>query len=63
MASGPGRPVHFDIRVPDNGHSRPADEASSTLRGPGGEIPGASVGEGRFGVASGTLIGPIQPGT
>lgn len=59
---GPGRPVHFDIQVPNNGHATPADEASFTLRAPDGEIPGTSVAEGRFEVTAGTVIGPIQPG-
>ncbi|MGO4462074.1 DUF4232 domain-containing protein [Streptomyces sp. M-16] len=59
---GPGRPVHFDIQVPHNGHGTPADEASFTLRAPGGEIPGTSVAEGRFEVTAGTLIGPVRPG-
>lgn len=59
---GPGRPVHFDIQVPNQGHGTPADEASFTLRAPGGEIPGTSVAAGRFEVASGTVIGPVQPG-
>lgn len=59
---GPGRPVHFDIQVPDNGHGAPADEASFTLRAPGGEIPGTSVADGRFEVTAGTVIGPVRPG-
>jgi hypothetical protein len=59
---GPGHPVHFDIQVPDNGHSTSADEASFTLQAPDGEIPGTSVAEGRFKVNAGTLIGPVQRG-
>ncbi|MFE2144488.1 DUF4232 domain-containing protein [Streptomyces sp. NPDC059456] len=59
---GPGRPVHFDIQVPHQGPGTPADEASFTLRAPGGEIPGTSVAEGRFEVAPGTVIGPVRPG-
>ena len=59
---GPGRPVHFDIQVPDQGHGTPADETSFTLRAPDGEIPGTSVAEGRFEVAPGTVIGPVRPG-
>ncbi|KOU31318.1 hypothetical protein ADK52_03475 [Streptomyces sp. WM6372] len=59
---GPGRPVHFDIQVPDQGHGTPADEVSFTLRAPGGEIPGTSVAEGRFEVAPGTAIGPVRSG-
>ncbi|MGW7317961.1 DUF4232 domain-containing protein [Streptomyces sp. NPDC054854] len=59
---GPGRPVHFDIRVPHQGHGAPADEASFTLGAPGGAIPGTSVAEGRFEVTAGTVIGPVRPG-
>ncbi|MFF7586124.1 DUF4232 domain-containing protein [Kitasatospora purpeofusca] len=59
---GPGRPVHFDLQVPNNGRTRPADEASFTLRGPDGAIPGTSVAEGAFAVSEGTLVGPVQPG-
>ncbi|MFF4098996.1 DUF4232 domain-containing protein [Streptomyces sp. NPDC001903] len=59
---GPGRPVHFDIRVPEQGHGTPADEASFTLRAPGGDIPGTSVAAGGFEVAPGTAIGPVRPG-
>lgn len=59
---GPGHPVHFDIQVPSRGHSTPADEASFTLRAPGGEIPGTSFAEGRLKVAAGTLVGPVQRG-
>ncbi|MFI5621633.1 DUF4232 domain-containing protein [Streptomyces sp. NPDC051567] len=59
---GPGRPVHFDIQVPDTGRTTPADEASFTLRAPDGMIPGTSVAEGAFAVTKGTLIGPVQPG-
>ncbi|MFD5510692.1 DUF4232 domain-containing protein [Streptomyces sp. NPDC127051] len=62
VAFGPGRPVHFDIQVPNQGHGTPADEASFTLRAPDGEIPGTSVAEGRFEVAPGTVIGPVRPG-
>ncbi|MEU4952146.1 DUF4232 domain-containing protein [Streptomyces lavendulae] len=60
---GPGRPVHFDIQVPNDGHGVPADEASFTLRAPGGEIPGASVAEGRLEVTARTVIGPVRPGS
>ncbi|MFI5866501.1 DUF4232 domain-containing protein [Streptomyces sp. NPDC051546] len=59
---GPGRPVHFDIQVPNDGHGVRADEATFTLRAPGGEIPGTSVAEGSFEVAPGTVIGPVRPG-
>ncbi|MEK2491652.1 DUF4232 domain-containing protein [Kitasatospora purpeofusca] len=59
---GPGRPVHFDIQVRNNGLTSPADEASFTLRGPGGVIPGTSVAEGAFVVSEGTLVGPVRPG-
>ncbi|WP_051835884.1 DUF4232 domain-containing protein [Streptomyces sp. NRRL WC-3549] len=59
---GPGRPVHFDIQVPDDGRGVAADEASFTLQAPGGEIPGTSVAEGRLQVAAGTLVGPVRPG-
>nr|WP_240509673.1 DUF4232 domain-containing protein [Streptomyces malaysiense] len=59
---GPGHPVHFDIQVPDMRCGTPSNEASFTLRAPGGEIPGTSFAEGRFSVASGTLIGPVQRG-
>ncbi|MFE6746195.1 DUF4232 domain-containing protein [Kitasatospora purpeofusca] len=59
---GPGRPVHFDIQVRNNGSTSPADEASFTLHGPGGAIPGTSVAEGAFVVSEGTLVGPVQPG-
>ncbi|MEV6544627.1 DUF4232 domain-containing protein [Streptomyces sp. NPDC051665] len=60
---GPGHPVHFDIQVPNNGRSKAADEASFTLRTPGGgQIPGTSVAEGRLKVATGTQIGPVQRG-
>ncbi|MFJ7996133.1 DUF4232 domain-containing protein [Streptomyces sp. NPDC096310] len=59
---GPGRPVHFDIQVPNNGGGAPADEASFTLRAPDGQIPGTSFAEGGLTVAAGTLIGPVQRG-
>ncbi|QNP68221.1 DUF4232 domain-containing protein [Streptomyces roseirectus] len=59
---GPGRPVHFDIQVPNFGQTVPADEASFTLRTPDGVIPGTSFAHGTFRVATGTLIGPVQPG-
>ncbi|MEV6581299.1 DUF4232 domain-containing protein [Streptomyces sp. NPDC051582] len=59
---GPGRPVHFDIQVPDNGHRAPADGASFTLRAPDGEIPGTSAADGPFEVAAGTVIGPVRSG-
>ncbi|MEV6423653.1 DUF4232 domain-containing protein [Streptomyces sp. NPDC051662] len=59
---GPGHPVHFDIQVPSAGRGTPADEASFTLRAPGGQIPGTSFAEGRLKVAKGTLIGPVQRG-
>ncbi|GAB1340543.1 hypothetical protein ACE1SV_71330 [Streptomyces sp. E-15] len=59
---GPGHPVHFDIQVPSDRRATPVDEASFTLRAPDGEIPGTSVAEGRFEVASGTLVGPVQRG-
>ncbi|WP_338682394.1 DUF4232 domain-containing protein [Streptomyces acidiscabies] len=57
---GPGHPVHFDIQVPNMGNTVPADEASFTLRTPGGgTIPGTSFADGTFRVATGTLIGPM----
>ncbi|MFE3598670.1 DUF4232 domain-containing protein [Streptomyces sp. NPDC059142] len=59
---GPGRPVHFDIQVPNNGGGVPADEASFTLRAPDGEIPGTSSAEGGLTVTAGTLVGPVQRG-
>ncbi|MGW0858305.1 DUF4232 domain-containing protein [Streptomyces sp. NPDC002690] len=59
---GPGHPVHFDIQVPNTGLVTSVDEASFTLRAPGGEIPGASFAEGAFTVAAGTLVGPVQQG-
>nr|BEK63172.1 hypothetical protein KPHV_03990 [Kitasatospora purpeofusca] len=59
---GPGRPVHFDIQVRNNGRTSPADEASFTLQGPEGPIPGTSVAEGAFVVSEGTLVGPVQAG-
>jgi hypothetical protein len=59
---GPGRPVHFDIQVPDRGRTTSADEASFTLRAPGGEIPGTSFAEGGLRVAAGTVVGPVQRG-
>lgn len=62
VSFGPGRPVHFDIRVPDRGRSAAADEVSFTLRAPGGEIPGTSVATGRFRVTPGTAVGPVRPG-
>lgn len=48
---GPGRPVHFDIQVPGDARQVRADEASFTLRGPDGPIPGASFAEGALMVA------------
>ncbi|WP_328676067.1 DUF4232 domain-containing protein [Streptomyces sp. NBC_01261] len=60
---GPGHPVHFDIQVPNNGRGKAANEASFTLRTPGGgQIPGTSFAEGRLKVATGTQIGPVQRG-
>ncbi|WP_424216161.1 DUF4232 domain-containing protein (plasmid) [Streptomyces sp. BI20] len=60
---GPGRPVHFDIQVPNLGTTRAADTAEFTLTTPGGgTIPGASGVTGTFRVADGTRIGPVQPG-
>ncbi|MGN5634767.1 DUF4232 domain-containing protein [Streptomyces sp. AC154] len=59
---GPGRPVHFDIQVPNNDCGVLADEVSFTLRAPDGEIPGTSVANGRLRVAAGTLIGPVRSG-
>ncbi|MFF3771137.1 DUF4232 domain-containing protein [Streptomyces sp. NPDC002232] len=59
---GPGRPVHFDVQVPDGGRVLAADEAAFTLRTPDNTIPGASFAEGEFAVAPGTLVGPVQPG-
>jgi hypothetical protein len=58
---GPGRPVHFDIQVP-NGSGGPADEASFTLRTPDGVVPGESTAKGVLSVAAGTAIGPVRPG-
>ncbi|MEE1802112.1 MULTISPECIES: DUF4232 domain-containing protein [unclassified Streptomyces] len=59
---GPGHPVHFDIQVPSAGLGTPANEASFTLRAPGGQIPGTSFAEGALTVADGTVIGPVQHG-
>ncbi|MFJ5115674.1 DUF4232 domain-containing protein [Streptomyces sp. NPDC088551] len=59
---GPGHPVHFDIQVPNHGRGTTADEASFTLRAPGGQIPGTSFAEGTLTVAAGTLVGPVQRG-
>ncbi|MFI8260860.1 MULTISPECIES: DUF4232 domain-containing protein [unclassified Streptomyces] len=59
---GPGHPVHFDIQVPGQGDSAPADRASFTLRAPGGEIPGTSVAQGALRIAAGTVIGPVRSG-
>ncbi|MFH8640661.1 DUF4232 domain-containing protein (plasmid) [Streptomyces goshikiensis] len=59
---GPGRPVHFDIQVPGDARQVRADEASFTLRGPDGPIPGASFAEGALMVAPGTLVGPVEQG-
>ncbi|MFJ3415388.1 DUF4232 domain-containing protein [Streptomyces sp. NPDC086082] len=60
---GPSHPVHFDIQVPNNARSKAANEASFTLRTPGGgQIPGKSFAEGRLKVAAGTQIGPVQRG-
>lgn len=59
---GPGHPVHFDIQVPSARRGTAADEASFTLRAPGGEIPGTSVADGKLSVAPGTLVGPVQRG-
>ncbi|MFJ9342119.1 DUF4232 domain-containing protein [Streptomyces sp. NPDC101733] len=62
VSFGPGHPVHFDIQVPNDARQVPADEASFTLRAPGGQIPGASFAQGRLKVAAGTLIGPVLQG-
>ncbi|MCX5529081.1 hypothetical protein OG785_00650 [Streptomyces sp. NBC_00006] len=59
---GPGRPVHFDIQVPNYLPSVPADEATFTLRAPGGDIPGESAASGRLRVSEGTVVGPVRPG-
>lgn len=59
---GPGHPVHFDIQVPNGRHAKSANEASFTLRAPGGVIPGTSFAEGRLRVAPGTVVGPVQRG-
>ncbi|MFE6153478.1 hypothetical protein [Streptomyces sp. NPDC057889] len=59
---GPGHPVHFDIQVPNDARQVSADEASFTLQAPDGQIPGTSFAEGGLKVATGTLIGPVQPG-
>ncbi|MFE7113575.1 DUF4232 domain-containing protein [Streptomyces sp. NPDC057575] len=59
---GPGHPVHFDIQVPNSGRGIAAQEASFTLRAPGGEIPGTSFADGKLSVAAGTLIGPVGSG-
>ncbi|MFJ1748074.1 DUF4232 domain-containing protein [Streptomyces sp. NPDC088116] len=59
---GPGKPVHFDIQVPNSGRGTRANEASFTLQAPGGQIPGTSFAEGTLNVATGTLIGPVQSG-
>lgn len=59
---GPGRPAHFDIRVPNSAGGAPADETTFTLRTPDGVIPGESTADGRLTVDAGTAIGPIRPG-
>jgi hypothetical protein len=59
---GPGRPVHFDIQVPNDARQVSADEASFTLQAPDGQIPGTSFAQGTLKVAAGTLIGPIRQG-
>ncbi|MFE7311670.1 DUF4232 domain-containing protein [Streptomyces sp. NPDC057555] len=59
---GPGHPVHFDIQVPNGAAGAPADEATFTLRAPGGVIPGESSAQGRLAVDAGTVIGPFRPG-
>ncbi|MFJ2609297.1 DUF4232 domain-containing protein [Streptomyces sp. NPDC091279] len=59
---GPGHPVHFDIQVPNTTAGKAADEASFTLKAPGGQIPGTSFAEGSLKVAAGTVIGPVQRG-
>lgn len=59
---GPGRPVHFDIQVPRGCHGHRADEASFTLRAPGGDIPGTSVARGALTVAPGARVGPVRHG-
>ncbi|MFF0745403.1 DUF4232 domain-containing protein [Streptomyces sp. NPDC004111] len=59
---GPGHPVHFDVQIPSAAPGTPADEASFTLRAPGGEIPGTSVAAGALTVAPGTLVGPVRRG-
>ncbi|MFJ2514892.1 DUF4232 domain-containing protein [Streptomyces griseoviridis] len=59
---GPGHPVHFDIQVPNGRRAKAANEASFTLRAPGGVIPGTSVAEGRLKVAPGTVVGPVRRG-
>ncbi|AKA07825.1 hypothetical protein SAZ_39725 [Streptomyces noursei ZPM] len=59
---GPGHPVHFDIQVPNSAGGTPADEATFTLKAPGGVIPGESSANGRLTVDAGTVIGPVRPG-
>lgn len=59
---GPGHPVHFDIQVRNNGRGVAADEASFTLKAPGGVIPGTQFAKGSFKVTTGTLIGPVLAG-
>ncbi|MFH8342536.1 hypothetical protein [Streptomyces sp. AM6-12] len=38
----PGHPVHCDLQVPNPHRGTPSNEASFTLRAPGGEISGKS---------------------
>ncbi|MET7390409.1 DUF4232 domain-containing protein [Streptomyces sp. NPDC005529] len=59
---GPGRPVHFDIRVPGRPGGVRADEATFTLKAPDGVIPGESSARGPLVVGAGTVIGPVRPG-
>ena len=59
---GPGRPVHFDIQVPNTPGGARAGSVTFTLPAPGGVIPGEQEAGGPMEVDNGTQIGPIQPG-
>lgn len=59
---GPGRPVHFDIQVPNTPGGARAGSVTYTLPAPGGVIPGEQQAGGPMEVDSGTQIGPIQAG-
>ncbi|MFD7292868.1 DUF4232 domain-containing protein [Streptomyces sp. NPDC059897] len=59
---GPGHPAHFDIQVPDQLPTIPADEATFTLSTPTGQIPGDSAASGKLRITEGTVIGPVVAG-